>query len=666
MFKRIISFFLFFAIAFSFLAVPTYAGNFSGAGASRSDFYSFANFPGGGGAFCDGAGGSREDYNTYVSTLDSTVVTFADTGFNPGFHWADYEAGTLSTAFSACFDITSYQSGNPFSVALMEKSFPSNSFNSRICSDVFQVSSSGDYQVDFSYYYLSPGISSYSDFFLEVLLNGSWTRLSAVSASFSDSTDMVNGFSYKVRSGSYSFKLDSSRSYRLCYTFYAMRSSVYLGVDVSYSVSATVRSESQTVVPASTRPASLMQTINNYNTTNNTTNYYIGTTDANGSVNQVYDPNLFNEQTMAFTEPVSGIQYQCVGWKYYYDDRVYILELADNSMSYNGTDIKYLGLMYGDDAVHIEGYSSETTLENLDFVFSDEYAYVIAEATAPEACQHVYTSETITAPTCTGQGVRRYTCELCGYTRDEKIPATGHTWEATETVETELNENGDVTKLGYTVYTCSACGETYKQYDGTGQPGPPGGSGTDSGEDSPGWLSKLFDKLQDIFSPNIDIEVDVSGGETAETQESWFTKLIFKFSWLTSVHDIYRQLAADVVSDASTAAAVSDGTVLLADVTTGHAAAADDSTQAATYTAPELAISFGSSDKYGVDWENIKAIDLSWYAPYKETVDGILSGILWLSYLFLLIKRAPGIIRGSEMVTEDSIKIENWRSKHGT
>lgn len=445
-----------------------------------------------------------------------------------------------------------------------------------------------------------------------------------------------------------------------------MRSSFYLGVDVSYSVSATVRSESQTVVPASTRPASLMQTINNYNTTNNTTNYYIGTTDANGSVNQVYDPNLFNEQTMAFTEPVSGIQYQCVGWKYYYDDRVYILELADNSMSYNGTDIKYLGLMYGDDAVHIEGYSSETTLENLDFVFSDEYAYVIAEATAPEACQHVYTSETITAPTCTGQGVRRYTCELCGYTRDEKIPATGHTWEATETVETELNENGDVTKLGYTVYTCSACGETYKQYDGPGQPGPPGGSGTDSGEDSPGWLSKLFDKLQDIFSPNIDIEVDVSGGETAETQESWFTKLIFKFSWLTSVHDIYRQLAADVVSDASTAAAVSDGTVLLADVTTGHAAAADDSTQAATYTAPELAISFGSSDKYGVDWENIKAIDLSWYAPYKETVDGILSGILWLSYLFLLIKRAPGIIRGSEMVTEDSIKIENWRSKHGT
>lgn len=246
----------------------------------------------------------------------------------------------------------------------------------------------------------------------------------------------------------------------------------------------------------SSRVSSFTQTINNYNTTNNTTNYYIGTTDASGNVNQVYDPALFDEQTMVFTEPVSGIQYQCVGWKYYYDQRAYVLELADNSLSYNGTDIKYLILAYGDDAVHIEGYSSETTLDNLDFVFADDYVYVIATAINEGADhEHVYTSETITAPTCTEQGVRRYTCEICGYTRDEKIPATGHAWEITETVETEVNENGDVTKLGYTVYTCSVCGETYKQYDGTGQPGPPGSddSGTSSG-------SSFWDRIKNAFT----------------------------------------------------------------------------------------------------------------------------------------------------------------------
>ena len=192
-------------------------------------------------------------------------------------------------------------------------------------------------------------------------------------------------------------------------------------------------------------------------------------------------------------------------------------------------------------------------------------------------------------------------------------------------------------------------------YDQTGPPSSFEG-------DVVSWLDKIYNKLCEILEAITSL--DISTDETEETQESWFTKLISKFGWLTSVHTIYKQLAADVVSDASTAAAVSDGTVLLADVTTGHAAVVDDSTQAVTYTAPELAISFGSSDKYGVDWENVKAIDLSWYAPYKETVDGILSGILWLSYLFLLIKRAPGIIRGSEMVTEDSIKIDLWRSKH--
>lgn len=310
-------------------------------------------------------------------------------------------------------------------------------------------------------------------------------------------------------------------------------SGTYVGVVCYFDYSGLSISRSgQTVVPASTRVSSLTQTINNYNTTNNTTNYYIGTTDASGNVNQVYDPALFDEQTMVFTEPVSGIQYQCVGWKYYYDQRAYVLELADNSLSYNGTDIKYLILAYGDDAVHIEGYSSETTLDNLDFVFADDYVYVIATAVNEGADhEHVYTSETITAPTCTEQGVRRYTCEICGYTRDEKIPATGHAWEITETVETEVNENGDVTKLGYTVYTCSVCGETYKQYDGTGQPGPPGSD--DSGTSSGFWdriknaflnaLATLIEKVLDFITKVLGTILDLL-----------YDLLSFFFDFLTS------------------------------------------------------------------------------------------------------------------------------------
>ena len=33
-----------------------------------------------------------------------------------------------------------------------------------------------------------------------------------------------------------------------------------------------------------------------------------------------------------------------------------------------------------------------------------------------------------TAPTCTVPGVKTYTCEVCGYTATEEIPALGHNW----------------------------------------------------------------------------------------------------------------------------------------------------------------------------------------------------------------------------------------------
>lgn len=427
---------------------------------------------------------SEEDY---IAALDTPIITFADTGFhvifdpyNPdldyfdkhGFVWLDSD----NTGFSFRLNRTAYYHG----------------FYWR--SRTFSVAEEGRYFIDFGEFYKACGSSlgSYSVTLEFLSDSGSWGQVSSVlvsSGSTSRSSDAYGNASITVDERVSSAYLVPSRKYRVVYDLGFSGSSVYHDELFLFKVFTfpLVYRKNETVVPASTRVSSLTQTINNYNTTNNTTNYYIGTTDATGKVNQVYDSNLFDEQKMVFTEPVSGVQYQCVGWKYYYDDRAYILELADNSLSYNGTDIKYLVLQYGDDAVHILGYSSATTLDNLDFVFSDDYAYVIATATNanPEACQHVYTSETVTAPTCTEQGVRRYTCELCGYTRDEKIPATGHAWEATEIVETELNENGDVTKLGYTVYTCSACGETYKQYDNTGQPGPPGsddpGTGSASG-----------------------------------------------------------------------------------------------------------------------------------------------------------------------------------------
>lgn len=54
-----------------------------------------------------------------------------------------------------------------------------------------------------------------------------------------------------------------------------------------------------------------------------------------------------------------------------------------------------------------------------------------------------------------------------------------------------------------------------------------------------------------------------------------------------------------------------------------------------------------------------KALDMSWYQPYKEDVDWLLSGFMYLAFLWLLFKRAPAIIRGGEMATDYIDDIEN-------
>lgn len=59
-----------------------------------------------------------------------------------------------------------------------------------------------------------------------------------------------------------------------------------------------------------------------------------------------------------------------------------------------------------------------------------------------------------------------------------------------------------------------------------------------------------------------------------------------------------------------------------------------------------------------------KALDLSWYQRYKGSVDHILSGFMWIAFLWLVFKRASAIIQGGEMITEYSNDLdEGHRSR---
>ena len=76
---------------------------------------------------------------------------------------------------------------------------------------------------------------------------------------------------------------------------------------------------------------------------------------------------------------------------------------------------------------------------------------------------HAYVPK-VTLPTCTAGGYTVYTCSVCGnsYTGD-KTQALGHSYTASTT-------SGSCTSGGYTTYTCMRCGDSY-----TGNPTAPAG-----------------------------------------------------------------------------------------------------------------------------------------------------------------------------------------------
>lgn len=66
---------------------------------------------------------------------------------------------------------------------------------------------------------------------------------------------------------------------------------------------------------------------------------------------------------------------------------------------------------------------------------------------------HSYVSSITSNPTCTNAGVRTYRCS-CGNSYTESIPATGHKYNNTKVEPT-------LTADGYTLHTCSVCGNSY-------------------------------------------------------------------------------------------------------------------------------------------------------------------------------------------------------------
>ena len=70
-------------------------------------------------------------------------------------------------------------------------------------------------------------------------------------------------------------------------------------------------------------------------------------------------------------------------------------------------------------------------------------------------CTHSFDEGTVTTePTCTEEGVKTYTCSVCGYSYTESIPTIEHSWREWVTTK-EATE----TEVGEQKHTCTVCGK---------------------------------------------------------------------------------------------------------------------------------------------------------------------------------------------------------------
>lgn len=361
----------------------------------------------------------------------------------------------------------------------------------------------------------------------------------------------------------------------------------------------------------------LTHSINEYNTTNNyiddstAVNIYLTDESNDGDTINLYNINLYDEETMVFTEPVSGQQYQSTGWTYDYNDCSYDITLESGTFTINDTDITEVIVTYMDE------YAAITYLDSSgNAVHTVKYAYVAVSQSDCALYGHTNTVETTKEPTCIGTGERKYTCSVCGNEEIEVIPELGHIWKYSVLYEPENGNNG----MG--IYECETCGSQYTEVIYAGGDGYVDLDPDEETENDNDYIIKFED-------------------DEGNEQETSIKNILAKFNFLYDIYDIGDTMLSLVSADAA-------------------AAYSDDGTSSG---APSITINLAAAESnYGYQYGGeVEVLDLSWYAPYKERVDSIVSGFLWLLFLWGLFKAAPSIL-GSVGITSN--RLEDYSSGH--
>ena len=117
------------------------------------------------------------------------------------------------------------------------------------------------------------------------------------------------------------------------------------------------------------------------------------------------------------------------------------------------------GFTFGDDHTHVFEYEGEvvqpTCVENGKKVMTCECGE--KQETSLPATGHTYSSTVTTAPTCTTDGVRTYTCYNCDHSYKETVLSVGHDYESRITTPVTCEANGVRTSY------CKVCTHYYTE-----------------------------------------------------------------------------------------------------------------------------------------------------------------------------------------------------------
>ena len=205
---------------------------------------------------------------------------------------------------------------------------------------------------------------------------------------------------------------------------------------------------------------------------------------------------IIDEGDNIYYNPATGQTQTITDWTYNYDGRIYNITLDTGDK---------VSVEYGDENITI----TENTVNEGDTIVNNYTIYYMIDGSGsgdnpspspdpgPTAttCPHSWKEVSRTDPTCTSPGSASFSCEKCGETKTDKLPATGHTWQVLRTVQTAYDEEGNLVQQGYTIYQCAVCSEQYKDDQGTG---PPGGGGQEEDKET------IWDKIANFFGSIVD------------------------------------------------------------------------------------------------------------------------------------------------------------------